>query len=276
MKLHKNLLIGAVSALAISALPFSVESMASGSFALSSAYAKGGNGGGNGGGHGGGHGGGQGGGHSSQGGSGAHGKSANAGGNGKSGNVRTSPRQDRQLAAIGKQTRAEKRQIRVDDVKTARATAKSLREREVATLPDTVFVPTAKPEDKNLHARLAGLNSLQRNYHAYLNSQSPRMAGIAAYVMASAQLALAQVPSEELLAATDDEALRQALLDAANKNRVAQYGEDYIDEDIMGWAKDVLGVGDAFGKIDEVQDTLEQDALEQDTLEQDTLEVDSQ
>ena len=46
MKLHKNLLIGAVSALAISALPFSVESMASGSFALSSAYAKGGNGGG--------------------------------------------------------------------------------------------------------------------------------------------------------------------------------------------------------------------------------------
>ena len=56
MKLHKNLLIGAVSALAISALPFSVESMASGSFAVSSAYAKGGNGGGNGGGHGGGHG----------------------------------------------------------------------------------------------------------------------------------------------------------------------------------------------------------------------------
>ena len=154
-------------------------------------------------GDGGGHGGGQGGGHSSQGGSGAHGKSANAGGNGKSGNVRTSPRQDRQLAAIGKQTRAEKRQIRVDDVKTARATAKSLREREVTELPDTVFVPTAKPEDKNLHARLAGLNSLQRNYHAYLNSQSPRMAGIAAYVMASAQLALAQVPSEELLAATD-------------------------------------------------------------------------
>ena len=264
MKLHKNLLIGAVSALAISALPFSLESMASGSFALSSAYAKGGNGGG------------KGGGHSSQGGSGAHGKSANAGGNGKSGNVRTSPRQDRQLAAIGKQTRAEKRQSRVDDVKTAKATAKSLREREVATLPDTVFVPTAKPEDKNLHARLAGLNSLQRNYHAYLNSQSPRMAGIAAYVMASAQLALAQVLSEELLAATDDEALKQALLDAANKNRVAQYGEDYIDEDIMGWAKDVLGVGDAFGKIDEVQDTLEQDALEQDTLEQDTLEVDSQ
>ena len=54
MKLHKNLLIGAVSALAISALPFSLELMASGSFALSSAYAKGGNGGGNGGGHGGG------------------------------------------------------------------------------------------------------------------------------------------------------------------------------------------------------------------------------
>ena len=248
--------------------------MASGSFALWSAYAKGGNGGGNGGGCGG-HGGGQGGGHSSQGGSGAHGKSANAGGNGKSGNVHTSPRHDKQLAAIGKQTKAEKRQIRVDDVKTARAAAKSLREHEVANVP--IRCSSRRPSrGQDLHARLAGLNSLQRNYHAYLNSQSPRMAGIAAYVMASAQLALAQVPSEELLAATDDEALRQALLDAANKNRVAQYGEDYIDEDIMGWAKDVLGVGDAFGKIDEVQDTLEQDALEQDTLEQDALEVDSQ
>jgi len=251
MKLHKNLLVAAASAVAISALPFNLESIASGSVELSSAYAKGGNGGGNGGGHGGGH--------SSHGGSGAHGKSADARGHGKSGDVRTGARHDKLLAAIGKETKAEKRRSRIDDVKTAKAAAKSLREEQVA-IPDTVTLPTAKPEDRNLHARLAGLNSLQRNYHAYLNSQSPRMAGIAAFVMASAQLALAQTPSEELLAATDDEALKQALLDAANKNRVAQYGDDYVNDDVMDWAKDVLGVGDAFGKIDEVQETLEVDS----------------
>ena len=247
MKLLKNLLIGAVSALAISALPFSLESMASGSFELSSAHAKGGNGGG---GHGGGHGGGRGGGHSGHGGSGAHGKSADARGHGKSGNVRTGSRQDKQLAAIGKETRAEKRRSRVDDVKTARTAAKSLRKQQVAALPDTVFVPTAKPEEKNLHARLAGLNSLQRNYHAYLNSQSPRFASVFDFVRDFAEGVLG----------LDDEALEQALLDAANKNRVAQYGDDYVNDDVMDWTKDVLGVGDAVGKIDEVEDTLEVDS----------------
>ena len=58
----------------------------------------------------------------------------------------------------------------------------------------------------------------------------------------------------------DDEALEQALLDAANKNRVAQYGDDYVNDDVMDWTKDVLGVGDAVGKIDEVEDTLEVDS----------------
>ena len=49
-----------------------------------------------------------------------------------------------------------------------------------------------------------------------------------------------------------------ALLDAANKNRVAQYGEDnYVNDDVMNWAKDVLGVGDAVGKIDEVRDSID-------------------
>jgi hypothetical protein len=50
---------------------------------------------------------------------------------------------------------------------------------------------------------------------------------------------------------TDDEALKVALLDAANDNRVAEHGDDYIDQEMMDWAKDLLGVGDAFGKIDE-------------------------
>src|SRR3954462_10078942 len=87
MKLHKNLLVAAASAVAISALPFSLQSIASGSVELSSAYAKGGNGGG--------HGGGNGGGHSSHAGSDAHGKSADARGHGKSGDVRTGARHGR-------------------------------------------------------------------------------------------------------------------------------------------------------------------------------------
>ncbi len=59
--------------------------------------------------------------------------------------------------------------------------------------------------------------------------------------------------ADEGLVGTDDEALREALLDAANEDRVEQYGDD----EIMDWAKDVLGVGDDFGKIDEVRESLE-------------------
>ena len=67
---------------------------------------------------------------------------------------------------------------------------------------------------------------------------------------------------------TDDEALKQALLDAANKNRVAQYGDDYVNDDVMDWAKDVLGVGGAVGKIDQVRESLDDS--------QETLQIDSQ
>ena len=219
-----------------------------------------------------------------------------------------------------------------------------------AGLPADAPLPEAKP--KNFNAKLAGLNSLNRNYHAYLNSQSPRMAAISAFVMDSAEFDLARedvaraemaldeaeadfadavdaaapvpydgavgvydnptvdsltqrlsdlnnaVVADEDLAAwsaekatveslldsaeaeavaeaetsldeaelsaeaasvgTDDQALEAALLDAANKNRVAQYGEDYVDDEMMDWAKDLLGVGDNFGTIDQVRETLEE------------------
>ena len=230
--------------------------------------------------------------------------------------------------------------------KTAKSWNRSV---ELAALPADVPLPGIKP--KNFNAKLAGLNSLKRNYHAYLNSNSPRMAAISAFVMASAEFDLAQekvtvaradladaeadfadavhaagltpydgalgvydnptvesltdrlndlkeatVAAEDLadweaeVAAveglldsaqadavadadtsldeaervaeaaaigTDDEALKAALLDAANRNRVAEYGDDYVDQDMMDWAKDLLGVGDAYGKIDQVRETLE-------------------
>jgi hypothetical protein len=73
-------------------------------------------------------------------------------------------------------------------------------------------------------------------------------------------LAEAELAADQAAIGTDDDTLRQALLDAANKNRVAQYGDDYINDDVMDWAKDVLGVGDADGTIDRVRETLEIDS----------------
>ena len=69
--------------------------------------------------------------------------------------------------------------------------------------------------------------------------------------------AAAQAEADEAALGTDDAALKAALLDAANKNRVEQYGDDYVDDEMMNWAKDVLGVGDDFGKIDEVRESME-------------------
>jgi hypothetical protein len=67
----------------------------------------------------------------------------------------------------------------------------------------------------------------------------------------------AELAAETAAVGTDDEALKAALLDAANDNRVAEYGEEnYVDQEMMDWAKDLLGVGDAYGKIDEVRETL--------------------
>ncbi|MFI0849677.1 hypothetical protein [Mesorhizobium sp. IMUNJ 23232] len=333
-------LLGTISALAIAALPLNLGQSGSGGFGLAVAQAKGGNGGGNGGGHGG-NGGGNG-----KGGGGEHGKSSDA--RGHAGSSKASRAAARSAngtvrADFGKQK---------SHMKSASAKALSARstKAKTATLPASVALPDAKPQ--NFHAKLAGLNSLKRNYNAYLNSKSPRMAAISAFVRASAELdiareretkaaaALAEARAEFAAAAeeaaltpydgavgayddptveslrerladlnaatvadedlsdwqaevdaveslldsaeadavadaeaaraaaerdvetasvgTDDEALREALLSAANDNRVAQYGEDdYVDDEMMDWAKDLLGVGPAVGKIDEVRNTLD-------------------
>ena len=55
-----------------------------------------------------------------------------------------------------------------------------------------------------------------------------------------------------------DEALAEALLAAANENRVNEYGaENYVDDEMLNWAKDLLGVDDAVGKIDQMREALE-------------------
>ena len=309
MKLGSRLLIGAAG-LAFAALPVNLESIAFGSPEFSSAFAKSDHGGSNGGGHG----------HSGE-----HGKSGDAGGRGKSGGVGAG-QSGRLRTIVGEQTHRAKGKkatdTRVAKSSKAKSSKKKDAEVELAALPDVALVP--EPKEKSLHARLAGLNSLNRNYHAYLNAKDPRMESIRAFVMASANLdvlgdaeadfqakldeanlqAFDQAPgvyddpslqdlqdrldvlenttvapedmeawqaevdglkavlgSDEALALSKaEEPLREALIDAANRNRIAQYGDDYVNDDVMDWAKDVLGVGDRVGKIDEVRETLEIDS----------------
>jgi hypothetical protein len=350
-----NLLLGAVSALAIAALPANFNTISIGDLGPAAAHAKGGgNGGGNGGANGGGN---NGGGNGNGGGSGngsaaEHGKSADTRGHTKSSHGSKSV--SRSIgnifgAVLGKERSRVKKSAASTAATRAKAAKSANKVPKMAMLPATAPLPGAKP--KNFHAKLAGLNSLKRSYNAYLNTQSPRMAAISAFVMASANLDLAQenvveaagalaeaqasfaaavemtavtpyddavgvydnatveslterladlnaatVAPEDLAAweaevstletlldsaeadavasakstldeaelaanaaevGTDDEALKAALLDAANENRLSEYGDDFVDDKMMSWAKDVLGVGDAYGKIDQVRESIE-------------------
>lgn len=76
---------------------------------------------------------------------------------------------------------------------------------------------------------------------------SPELSELEAAIAA---FAAANEAVETAEAEVGDGALREALLLAANDNRVAQYGEEYVTDEILGWAKSVLGVGDANGAID--------------------------
>ncbi len=110
----------------------------------------------------------------------------------------------------------------------------------------------AKREAKLARADAAerkGLNSLKRNYHAYLNSNDPRFADVFAYVRGYAEYQLANgADTEPTGGAFTDEALREALANAA--------GTATVSDASLEWAKIVLGVGDDVGKIDQVREAL--------------------
>lgn len=104
---------------------------------------------------------------------------------------------------------------------------------------------------KTSASELGSLNSLKRNYHAYMNSKDPKMAAIRAYVMDYAEFELQNgtdaVPTDPALS---DEALRSALAEASKTG--------VVTDKTLAEAKDILGVGPAVGKIDQVRDALEQ------------------
>ncbi|WP_223479275.1 hypothetical protein [Oricola indica] len=100
-----------------------------------------------------------------------------------------------------------KKAVAATKKKAVVAKAKKPQTRKITNLAE-LPVPTARPilaKEKNFNAKLAGLNSLKRNYHAYLNAADPRMAGIRTYV-------LAYVDYEN---AVDDLALAEQRLTAA-------------------------------------------------------------
>lgn len=101
-------------------------------------------------------------------------------------------------------------------------------------------------------AKTPGLRSLNRNYHAYLNSNDPRMTAVAAYALAYAEFeaenGVDAVPTDPELS---DEALREALAGFTKDGIVT---DSTLDE-----AKSILGVGDEVGKIDQIRDSLASD-----------------
>ncbi|WP_235777177.1 hypothetical protein [Rhizobium mesoamericanum] len=181
----------------------------------------GGNGGGSGGGGGGGNGGGAGHGNSENHGSGSQSRDNHGGGQGKAGSKDTSGSKSKSSQPHDTSSRISK-------------------SNKPATTTD---------KDRNLSAQLAGLNSLNRNYKALMNTSDPRMAAVKAYALAYAQYELdngAQPAADDPV--LGDAALEKAL-ESATKN--GTIGQGVLDE-----AKDILGVGDADGKIDQIRDEL--------------------
>lgn len=212
------------------ALAITLAPMASIAFGTADvAFAKGGNGGGGGNGNGGGNGKGGGNGNGN---GGSHGKGH---------------------STSGKQDKASKTNRGAGDVLKSLFTrgTKTKKTIKSAKVPKTGSVATIKP--KNVKSDTAGLSSLKRNYHAYLNSNDPRMAAISAYVISyaafEAEFGPDAVPTDPALS---DEALREAL-ESFTKGGV-------VTDDALLEAKDILGVGPAVGKIDQIRETLPEPA----------------
>lgn len=109
-------------------------------------------------------------------------------------------------------------------------------------------------------AKTPGLRSLNRNYHAYLNSNDPRMTAVAAYALAYAEFEAANgvdaIPTDPELS---DEALRDAL---------AGFTKDGVVTDAtLNEAKSILGVGTEVGKIDQIRESLPSDESDGGTVE---------
>lgn len=176
-----------------------------------------------------------------------HGNSGGGGGNGNGGSHgggSGSSNGKSETARANKDSRSSKA--------SDKSTLKSFFTRDKA--PDTAKKSAkadklAKVDPVGAGAGTPGLRSLNRNYHAYINSNDPRMAAVSAYAIAYAEFeaenGVDAIPSDPALS---DEALRDAL---------AGFSKDgVVTDDMLDEAKDILGVGPEVGKIDQIRDTL--------------------
>ena len=128
------------------------------------------------------------------------------------------------------------------------------------TKADRSKTKTSKASVTKDVAKTPGLRSLNRNYHAYLNSKDPRMTAVAAYALAYAEFeaenGVDAIPTDPALS---DEALREALA-GFTKNGVVT--DAALDE-----AKSILGVGAEVGKIDQIRESLPSDESDPETVE---------
>ncbi len=103
--------------------------------------------------------------------------------------------------------------------------------------------------ENKMAAQLAGLNSLNRNYRAYMHTSDRRMTAIAAYTMAYARYELdngTEPPIDD--PRLGDAALANALASATKTGAVSAA--------VLERAKTILGVGSADGKIDQIRASL--------------------
>lgn len=99
------------------------------------------------------------------------------------------------------------------------------------------------------------MNSLNRNYRALVNAADPKLSAVTAYVTAYAAYEIANGVAPP----ADDPVLGDAALAAA----LGAVATDAATEETVSWAKDVLGVGPAVGKIDQLRQSIElQSAIE--------------
>jgi len=128
------------------------------------------------------------------------------------------------------------------------------------TKADRSKTKTSKASVTKDVAKTPGLRSLNRNYHAYLNSKDPRMTAVAAYALAYAEFeaenGVDAIPTDPALS---DEALREAL---------AGFTKDGVVTDAaLDEAKSILGVGAEVGKIDQIRESLPSDESDPETVE---------
>lgn len=212
----------------IMTLTLAIAPMAGGNLGLNGfAYAKGGNGGD----HGGGNGSDRGGGHGSdRGGSSGHGKSDNARGSKETKGNKSGEKPHKKTHTSSGKEKA----------------SKPVKAEKVVKSAPVELDPVVEPVTPG---NAPGFRSLNRNYHAYLNSNDPKMAGVRAYAIAYAEFEAENgedaIPADPALS---DEALRDALASFTKDGVVT---DDMVDE-----AKEILGVGPAVGKIDEIRETL--------------------